>query len=241
MFIAANWKMNLNKKEIYDFIKNIEDFKFYKNVEACIFPSSLFIDYVATLIKNLPIFLGGQSCHYNQNGAFTGEISPVSLKLLGCNYVLLGHSERRINNNENNDYVRKCSFSAVNANLIPIICVGESLETRKNGNALDYIKNQVHECLPQNYEQAYIAYEPVWSIGTGHIPNNSEIEEMHTLIKNEVKKLKNKSVKVLYGGSVNPKNAKEIMSIKNVDGTLVGGASLNIKDFLAIYTSAVKQ
>ena len=240
MFIAANWKMNLNKNQIYDFIQNIKDFKFNNKVEACIFPSSIFIDYVATLTKNLPILLGGQNCHYSKSGAFTGEISPVSLKLLGCNYVILGHSERRIINNENNDYVRKCSFSAINSNLIPIICVGESLETKEKGNTIAYIKNQVHECLPQNYEQAYIAYEPVWSIGTGQIPNNSEIEEIHTLIKHEVKKIKNKSVKVLYGGSVNPKNAGKIMSINNVDGTLIGGASLNIKDFLAIYSSAVK-
>ena len=105
---------------------------------------------------------------------------------------------------------------------------------------MDYIKNQVHESLPENYNQAYIAYEPIWSIGTGQIPSHNEIEEIHTLIKDEVKKVTNKSVKVLYGGSVNPKNAKEIMSINNVDGTLVGGASLNVKDFLAIYSSAVK-
>ena len=240
MFIAANWKMNLNKNQIYDFINNIQDFKFSNDVEACIFPSSIFIDYVANLIKNSSILLGAQNCHFSEKGAFTGETSPISLKLLGCNYVLLGHSERRINNNENSNYVRKCSFSAINADLIPIICVGESLETRDKGNALDYIKNQVHESLPENYKQAYIAYEPIWSIGTGQIPSHNEIEEIHTLIKDEVKKVTNKSVKVLYGGSVNPKNAKEIMSINNVDGTLVGGASLNVKDFLAIYSSAVK-
>ena len=240
MFIAANWKMNLNKNQIYDFINNIQDFKFSNDVEACIFPSSIFIDYVATLIKNSSILLGAQNCHFSEKGAFTGETSPISLKLLGCNYVLLGHSERRINNNENSNYVRKCSFSAINSDLIPIICVGESFETRDKGNALDYIKNQVHESLPENYNQAYIAYEPIWSIGTGQIPSHNEIEEIHTLIKDEVKKVTNKSVKVLYGGSVNPKNAKEIMSINNVDGTLVGGASLNVKDFLAIYSSAVK-
>ena len=240
MFIAANWKMNLNKNLIYDFISNIQNFKFSNDVEACIFPSSIFIDYVATLIKNSSILLGAQNCHFSEKGAFTGEISPTSLKLLGCNYVLLGHSERRINNNENSNYVRKCSFSAINSDLIPIICVGESFETRDKGNALDYIKNQVHESLPENYKQAYIAYEPIWSIGTGQIPSHNEIEEIHTLIKDEVKKVTNKSVKVLYGGSVNPKNAKEIMSINNVDGTLVGGASLNVKDFLAIYSSAVK-
>ncbi len=240
MFIAANWKMNLNKNQIYDFIKNIQDFSFNKDVQACIFPSVIFIDYLSFLIENLPIHLGGQCCHYKDNGAFTGEVSPVSLKMLGCDYVILGHSERRVNYNEDNDYIKKCALSAINSNLIPIICVGENHEIRQKGNALEYIKTQINECLPENYNKAYIAYEPIWSIGTGQIPNDSQIEEIHTLIKNEVKKISNNSVKVLYGGSVNPKNAKNIMSINNVDGTLIGGASLNVKDFLAIYNSAVK-
>ena len=241
MFIAANWKMNLDKAKIYDFVEGLNDFKFDDKVKACIFPSAIHIDYLSSIIQNIPMSLGGQNCHYNQNGAFTGDISSISLKLSGCDYVILGHSERRQSYNEDNNYIKKCAEAAINSGLTPIICVGESLETRESGNALDYIKLQINQCLPDMYEFIFIAYEPIWAIGTGEIPDNDQIEEIHTLIKNESNSKKNKTVKVLYGGSVNPFNANEIMSIKNVDGTLIGGASLNVKDFLAIYSSAVKQ
>ena len=241
MFIAANWKMNLDKEKIYDFVQGLNHFKFDDNVKASIFPSSIYIDYLSSIIKDIPILLGGQNCHFKENGAFTGDISPNSLKLSGCDYVILGHSERRQIYKEDNNYIKKCAEAAIKSGLIPIICVGESLETRESGNALDYIKLQINKCLPDIYELIYIAYEPIWAIGTGKIPKNKQIEEIHTLIKNESNSKTDKIVKVLYGGSVNALNANEIMSIKNVDGTLVGGASLNVKDFLAIYSSAVKQ
>ena len=241
MFIAANWKMNLNKIEIHDFVKGISDFKFNDKVKACIFPSFINIDYLFSLTQDISVYLGGQNCHYKQNGAYTGDVSSSSLKSSGCDYVILGHSERRKSYNEDNNYIKKCAEAAINSGLTPIICVGESLETRKSGNALDYIRLQINQCLPDMYEFILIAYEPIWAIGTGEIPDNDQIEEIHTLIKNESNSKKNKTVKVLYGGSVNPFNANEILSIKNVDGALIGGASLNVKDFLAIYSSAVKQ
>ena len=240
MFIAANWKMNLNKAEIYDFVKDISDFKFNDKVKACIFPSSINIDYLFSLTQDIPVYLGGQNCHYKQNGAYTGDISSGSLKSSGCDYVILGHSERRKIYNEDNNYIKKCAEAAVNSGLTPIICVGETLEVRESGNALDYIKLQIKQSLPEVNEPFFIAYEPIWAIGTGKTPNNDQIEEIHTLIKNELNLKKNKIIKVLYGGSVNVINANQIMSIKNVDGILIGGASLNVKDFLAIYSSAVK-
>ncbi len=241
MFIAANWKMNLNKAEINDFVKGIIDFKFNDEVKACIFPSSINIDYLFSLTQDIPVYLGGQNCHYKQNGAYTGDISSTSLKLSGCDYVILGHSERRQTYNEDNNYIKKCAEAAIHSGLTPIICVGENLETRKSGITLDHIKVQINQCLPDMYEFIFIAYEPIWAIGTGKIPDNDQIEEIHTLIKNVSNSKKNKTVKVLYGGSVNVINANQIMSIKNVDGILIGGASLNVKDFLAIYSSAVKQ
>ena len=241
MFIAANWKMNLNKKEIYDFVKDTNHFKFDVKVKACIFPSTIHIDYLSSLTQDISVYLGGQNCHYKQDGAYTGDISPASLKLSGCDYVILGHSERRKTYNEDNNYIKKCAAAAINAGLTPIVCVGESLEVRESGNALDYIKLQIKESLSDIYGSFFIAYEPIWAIGTGKTPNYEQIEEIHTLIKNEVNAPKNKTVKVLYGGSVNVMNANQIMSIKNVDGVLIGGASLNVKDFLAIYSSAVKQ
>ena len=241
MFIAANWKMNLDKAKIHDFVKNIHDFKFNNKVKACIFPSSIHIDYLSSLITDIPIFLGGQNCHYENNGAFTGDISSSSLKSCGCDYVILGHSERRMFYNEKNSYIKKSAEAAINSGLIPIICVGESFELRERGNALQFVKNQINECLPEYFNSMIIAYEPIWAIGTGEIPKKYQIEEIHTLIKNEVSIKRNKSIDVLYGGSVNTINADDIMSINNVNGLLIGGASLNVKDFLAIYSSAVKQ
>lgn len=241
MFIAANWKMNLDKEKIYSFIKNLSGFEFNDHVKACIFPSSIHIEYLFSIIQGTPLFLGGQNCHYMENGAFTGDISPISLKSYGCNYVILGHSERRQTYNEDNFYIKKCAEAAIKSGLIPIICVGESLEVRESGDALDYINSQIVECLPEFYERIFFAYEPIWAIGTGKIPSDYEIEEVHTLIKNVSNKKKNKIIKVLYGGSVSAINAHNIMSIRNVDGTLIGGASLNVKDFLAIYSAAVKQ
>ena len=241
MFIAANWKMNLNKAEIYDFVKALSDFEFNDKVKACIFPSSINIDYLFSLIQDIPVYLGGQNCHYKQNGAYTGDISSASLKSSGCDYVILGHSERRKIYNEDNNYIKKCAKAAINSGLTPIICVGESLEVRESGNALDFIKLQINQSLPEVNEHFLIAYEPIWAIGTGKTPSDNQIEEIHTLIKNELNCQKNNIVKVLYGGSANEINANQIMSIKNVDGILIGGASLNVKDFLAIYCSAVKQ
>ena len=241
MFIAANWKMNLDKVKIYDFVIGLNNFNFNDKVKACIFPSSIYLDYLSSLVKDIPVSLGCQNCHYQENGAFTGDISSSSLKLLGCDYVILGHSERRLTYNEDNNYIKKCAEAAIFSGLTPIICVGENFETRASGKALNYIKTQINECLPDIYENIFIAYEPIWAIGTGKIPSKDQIYEMHTLIKNESNKKNNKIVKVLYGGSVNAINAFDIMSINNVDGTLIGGASLNIKDFLAIYSSAVKQ
>ena len=241
MFIAANWKMNLDKIKINNFIKGINTFKFDIKVKACIFPSTIHLDFLGSKIKNTPVLLGGQNCHYEESGAFTGDVSSTSLRSSGCDYVILGHSERRTYYNEDNIHVKKCAESAINCGLIPIVCVGESLQIRESGNAIDYIKTQINECLPDYYKHMFIAYEPIWAIGTGIIPDNDQIEEIHTLIKKESNRKNNNVVTVLYGGSVNAINANNIMSIKNVDGTLIGGASLNVKDFLAIYSSAVKQ
>ena len=241
MFIAANWKMNLNKKKIQEFITDLENFEFDNGVKACIFPSFIFIDYLYSLISDKSISLGSQNCHFEKNGSFTGDISPYSLKEYGCEYVILGHSERRAQYNEDNNFIKKCAYSAIDAGLKPIICVGESIEIRNSGNAINFIKSQLDECLPENCKDIYIAYEPMWSIGTGIIPNINQIEEIHSIIKIQAIKKNIDTTKVLYGGSVKPDNAEKIMSIDNVDGTLIGGASLNVKDFLAIYCSAVKQ
>ena len=240
MFVAANWKMNLDKKSILEFTKSLHKFKFSNQINTCIFPPMTYIDYLYNLINNLPISVGGQNCHFKSSGAFTGEVSANFLKDTGCEYVLVGHSERRILNNENNAEIKSRAQTAINSNLKVILCVGERLTDREEGKALEYIEKQINDCLPNNFKDLFIAYEPIWSIGTGKIPSAFEIQEMHSHIKKIVFRISNKNINVLYGGSVNTENINEILKITNVDGVLVGGASLKAKDFLAIYSAAVK-
>ena len=240
MFIAANWKMNLNLNDINLFSESLKKNNFSNQVQACIFPQSLHLNYLINLLKTTPVYFGGQNCYQKNNGPFTGEISPVALKEIGCDYVILGHSERRQIFNEANDHIKKCSEAAINARLIPIICVGENLDDRKNKKALDFVKEQILNSTPVTNKEVVIAYEPIWSIGTGIIPSKDEIFEMHDHIKKIAYSLLNVKVKVLYGGSVNLNNIDDVLSVNNVDGILVGGASLKIKDFLAIYEAVVK-
>ena len=241
MFIAANWKMYLDKSGVEEFSNIIQTHKFNDKIKTCIFPSNVYISHLKKLVKNLEISVGAQNCHYETKGAFTGEVSSYFLKDIGCEYVILGHSERRSINKESNFHIQKCVSSAIGSNLIPIICVGESIKDRENGNALDFVTKQVNESLPKSFENIIVAYEPVWSIGTGKIPSKIEIEEMHKHIKDLISLRYNKSIKVLYGGSVNSSNVSDILLVDNVDGFLIGGASLKAKDFLAIYSSTVKQ
>ena len=240
MFIAANWKMNLNLNDINLFSESLKINNFSNHVQVCIFPQSLHLNYLINLLKTTPVYFGGQNCYLKTNGPFTGEISPVALKEIGCDFVILGHSERRQIFNETNDHIKKCSEAAINANLTPIICVGESLDNRNNKKALDFVKEQILNSTPVTKNEIIIAYEPIWSIGTGIIPSKEEIFEMHDFIKKIAYSLLNAKVKVLYGGSVNLNNLEEVLSVNNVDGILVGGASLKVKDFLAIYEAVVK-
>ena len=240
MIIAANWKMNLNLNDINLFSETLIKNNFSNEVQALIFPQSLHLKYLINLLKTTPVYFGGQNCYLKINGPFTGEISPVALKEIGCDYVILGHSERRQIFNETNDHVKKCSEAAINAKLTPIICVGENLDDRNNKKALDFVKEQILNSTPVTKNEIIIAYEPIWSIGTGLIPSKDEIFEMHDHIKKIVYSLLNVKVKVLYGGSVNLNNLEDVLSVNNVDGVLVGGASLKVKDFLAIYEAVVK-
>ena len=240
MFIAANWKMNLDKQSILDFTKSLQKFKFSNKIDTCIFPPMTYIDYLNNLIYNLPISIGGQNCHFKSSGAYTGEVSANFLKDTGCEYVLIGHSERRMLNNENNAEIKSRAEFALNSGLKVILCVGENLTDRQEDKAFEFIEKQLNDCLPNFFENLILAYEPIWSIGTGKIPSLFEIKEMHTHIKKITCKFANKKVKVLYGGSVNIENISDILKINNVDGVLVGGASLKAKDFLAIYSAAVK-
>ena len=240
MLIAANWKMNLDKKSIKSFVKQLRSYEFLDDIKVSIFPPIIYINFLNELIKNTPILIGGQNCHYQPFGAFTGEVSAISLREFGCKYVILGHSERRMYNNDTNENIKKCAESGIKAKLIPIICVGEKIDIRENGTAKKFIEQQTIECLPEEFDELIVAYEPIWSIGTGKIPTKAEIREIHKHIKDIVYSKAKKNINVLYGGSVNNTNIKDILSVENVDGVLIGGSSLKIKEFLAIYSSAVK-
>ena len=238
MFIAANWKMNLDKIKIYDFVKTLNDFKFNDKVKACIFPSSIDIDYLSSIIQDIPISIGGQNCHYKECGPFTGDISSTSLKLSGCDYVILGHSERRANQLETNEQVKKKVEIATESNLTSIICVGETLDERNSGQALSVVEKQLIGSIPVDidYNKLIVAYEPVWAIGTGKTATINDIAEIHAHIRIILSDLsiKGADICILYGGSVKPDNAADIFQIADVGGALVGGASLLSRDFISI-------
>ncbi|MDC3062981.1 triose-phosphate isomerase, partial [Alphaproteobacteria bacterium] len=186
------------------------------------------------------IEVGAQTCSSELKGAFTGDVSVEIISDIGCRYCIVGHSERRKFHNETNSYVKKASKLLLSKNIIPIICVGESEKIKNEKVTNQFIKSQIRECVPENIRSnLVIAYEPLWAIGTGIIPDYEEIYNVHTVIRNELSHIEN--LKVIYGGSVNLENCTKILELNNVHGALIGGSSLKFKDFLAIYESAVKQ
>lgn len=209
--------------------------KMHSNVEQISEPE------LEKLIASLRLIkLGAQDCHHNDKGAFTGEISAKMLKDCGGWYVILGHSERREYCKETDQIVAQKITAAVKENLVPILCVGESKTQREQGVYKDFIINQIKNSLPQNLQikRLVVAYEPVWSIGSGVTPTVVEIEEIADLIKKELQQKQNISeFQIIYGGSVNDENSQEILNAKNIDGLLVGGASLDDKEFFRIISS----
>ncbi|MBM5781930.1 MAG: triose-phosphate isomerase [Pelagibacterales bacterium] len=194
------------------------------------------------ILKERPIKIGGQDCHFEDYGSFTGDISASSLKKIGCEYVILGHSERRAGHFENNKIVAKKVTAALKQNLTPIICVGESKEIRDQSKHLEFVYKQVMNSVPQDlkFEKLIIAYEPIWSIGTGVVPTAEQIREMAKLIKKIFAEKLNGIASqyfMLYGGSVTSQNSADILKIENVNGLLVGKASLDAEEFFKICVS----
>ncbi len=240
MLIAGNWKMNLKYEDIINFKQMISDFKLDNSVEMAIFPQFPLLYTAKKNLLNYNIAVGAQTCSSKLKGAYTGDVSVEIISEIGCKYCIVGHSERREYHNESNDFVKKASTLLLSKNIVPIICVGESLEIKNKKNTNQFIKNQIRECVPDNINSnLVIAYEPLWAIGTGIIPDYKEIFDIHTLIMDELPQIEN--LKVIYGGSVNIENCSQIFELNTVHGALIGGSSLKFKDFLAIYKSAVKQ
>lgn len=225
----ANWKMNKTIAEAQKFVEDFKNTNFQDDQEVVICPSFTLLSTLNQELKASKIKLGAQNMYFEETGAFTGEVSPNMLKELGCTYVILGHSERRQIFHETDELINKKVQAALAHDLTPVFCVGETLEQRENNQTAQIITEQIKQGLNniQDFEKIVIAYEPVWAIGTGKVATPEQAQEVHALIR----RLTNQNVPILYGGSVKPDNIKALMSQPDINGALVGGASLKVDDF----------
>jgi len=245
--IAGNWKMNTNRAEAValaeDLVAKVDaGAKF----EMLVCPPYAYLEAVGGVVRNSPIALGAQNMYHKPQGAFTGEISGPMLRDLGCQWVVLGHSERRHVLGESDADVNLKVKAALDHELTPILCVGETLQQRKAGKTLAVIRSQFAGSLDglaaEQINRCVLAYEPVWAIGTGETATPEQAEEVHADLRSILADRYNAeiaaSVRILYGGSVKPRNAADLLKQENIDGALVGGASLKAEDFLAIAVAA---
>ncbi len=234
-YIFGNWKM---AQTLETATKFVEDWKLHQNLnlKVVVFPSAPHLKSVIDLVaqKKSALEVGGQDCSTEEKGAYTGEVSTLMLKEVGCKYVLVGHSERRMRGAETESTLKRKVELALRNGLTPVYCLGETEAERNAGRVEEILKKQaaVVAGISENF---LVAYEPVWAIGTGKTATNSDIEKAHKLLRS----LLPEKVAILYGGSVNASNAREIMTLKNVDGVLVGGASVKPADFSIIAESAI--
>ena len=230
-FFVANWKLHGNLNFIDHFFDQIQ---IPKDTSKCIVicPTSIYLDTLSQ--KKNKFFIGAQNVSQYEDGAYTGEISCNSLRDFKIDFCIVGHSERRQIFYEKNVEIKLKSFQLIKDGIIPIICVGETLEEKENGKTNEVLENQLKESISDssNASNTIIAYEPVWAIGTGLTPSYEEIETTHKFIRENNKRFNN--FKILYGGSVKSSNAKEIVALANVDGVLIGGASINLEEFKKI-------
>ena len=240
--VAGNWKMN-GTRDSLDQIKAIAQgvmVPLSEKVETLICPPATLLYVSTALATDSPLAIGGQDCHQAQSGAHTGDISADMIADCFGTYVIVGHSERRIDHAETDHMIRGKAQAAYQADLTAIVCVGETGEERDAYQTLDILKRQLSGSLPEEAtaDNTVIAYEPVWAIGTGLTPTAKDVEIAHAFIRSELVHRfgdEGKGMRILYGGSVKPGNARELLAVDNVDGALIGGASLKATDFLAIY------
>ena len=245
-FVAGNWKMHGSKATILSLMTGLKtQIGKVEGVEIAVCPPAVYLDYVAKLNEGL-LAIGAQNMAIEPTqGAFTGEVSSAMLKDMGCQYVILGHSERRTLFGETDAEVAQKVAVALKAGLTPILCVGESLEERESGQAEAVIGAQLDAVLSEvgidAFAQVVVAYEPVWAIGTGKTATPAQAQEIHAFIRGRLAEQNTdvaQKVIIQYGGSVKPNNAKELFSQPDIDGGLIGGASLNADDFVAICKAA---
>jgi triosephosphate isomerase (TIM) len=268
--IIANWKMNNSFEYAEYWLEKILNHSQNDKYKIILSPPAIMIDHIDEILMNYElekletviddieetpeeeleklmseirnIAISGQDCHYQEKGAFTGDISAKMLSESGCEYVIIGHSERRQYHFENDEIILKKLQASLKENLTPILCIGENLEVRENIAHIEFVKNQLENNIPKNQEieNLIIAYEPIWSIGTGKVPTDNEIAEIAKYIKNYIgDNFKNvKNYQILYGGSVKAANA-HIANIENIDGFLVGGASVEAESFIDILKNII--
>ena len=245
-FIAGNWKMNLSKDESVELAKGLVEQLGDVACDVAVAPPSIYLDAVSQALAGSSVGLSAQNMYHEGNGAYTGEISATMLLDLSCKYVILGHSERRHILGESDEAVNQKALAALAAGLIPIVCVGETLDQREAGQTQSVVQQQCDGSLAglTNEQMAgvVIAYEPVWAIGTGKVATPQQAEEVHADLRKLLESRYNSevasAVRIQYGGSVKPDNAGELLSQPNIDGALVGGASLKLDSFLGIIAAA---
>ncbi len=239
-FICGNWKMYKTVSEALAFINEAKGLVAdAKDVDIGIGAPATALKSIADAAKGSNIMIGGENCHWEKEGAFTGEIAPGMLVEAGCDFVIIGHSERRQYFGETNETCNKKAKAAIAAGLTVILCCGETLEEREAGKTTavvtDHVKNGLAGFTPEEMKKIVIAYEPVWAIGTGKTATPDQAQEVHAVIRNLLTEMCGKEIseatRIQYGGSVKPENVKEIMSKPDVDGALVGGASLKADSF----------
>jgi triosephosphate isomerase (TIM) len=241
--IAGNWKMHKTASEAKTFTEEVKGLvPDTDKVDSVICAPALFLENLVEQTKESKVAIGAQNMHFEESGAFTGEVSPVALADIGVEYVIIGHSERREMFNETDDSVNKKTLAAFKHNLTPIVCVGETLEQRENNETKDLVGAQVKQALTglteDQVKQTVIAYEPIWAIGTGKSSTAEDANEVcahiRQVVASEFSQSAADSVRVQYGGSVKPNNIKEYMAQSDIDGALVGGASLEPQSFLQL-------
>ena len=247
--VAGNWKMNNTleeSKELAQELVKVVNGGVDESVEIAVCPPFINLQTVNEIIsKSDKINLGAQNCHEKASGAYTGEISISMLNSIGTQYVILGHSERREYFKESDELIASKVDAVLANNLKPIFCCGETLPQREAGIHFDFVKDQVTKGLfhlsPEDFKKVVIAYEPIWAIGTGVTASSSQAQEMHDVLRQHIASKYGKEaadeISILYGGSCKPSNAKEIFACPDVDGGLIGGASLNAQDFISIENS----
>lgn len=248
-FIAGNWKMNMDRASAVALAQEVANqANAYPWVDLAVCPPFVYLDVVGAALAGSRVALGAQNLYHEPKGAFTGEISPGMLRDVGCRYVILGHSERRHILGETDGQVNQKVRAALAAGLTPVVCVGELLEEREAGETLEVIRRQFDGSLAgipaEQMRTIVIAYEPVWAIGTGKVATTQQAEEVHLDLRKIMAERYNdqiaQAVTIQYGGSVKPENAADLLSQPDIDGALVGGASLKADQFLGIVAGAQK-